>query len=81
MNRQNTMLAVFQIIADSVPNLRSLDLSDNKIYSTEHFSMLKRYASNLQYLDLRKNKVLIILLIRWNNEQRLYIFTSIRCLM
>ncbi|KAK7575604.1 hypothetical protein V9T40_011890 [Parthenolecanium corni] len=57
LNRQNMMLAVFQIIADSVPNLRSLNLSDNKLFSTEHFSMLKRFASDLKILDLSRNKI------------------------
>lgn len=51
------LLGVFQIIAESVPNLRSLSLSDNKIFSTEHFSMLKKHASELKSLNLSKNKV------------------------
>lgn len=72
LNRQNIILAVFQVIVDSAPDLRSLDLSDNKLYSTEHFSMLKRYASNLKSLDLSKNKVPIIFLIRRNDERISY---------
>lgn len=51
------LLAVFQIIAESVPNLHSLSLSDNKIFSTEHFSMLKKHAGELKSLNLSKNRV------------------------
>lgn len=51
------LLAVFQIISESVPNLRVLNLSDNKIFSTEYFVMLKRHAPDLKSFDLSKNKV------------------------
>lgn len=51
------LLAVFQIIGESVPNLRALNLSDNKIFSTEHFVVLKRHAPDLKSLDLSKNRV------------------------
>lgn len=71
------MLAVFQIIADSVPNLRSLNLSDNKLFSTEHFSMLKRFASDLKILDLSRNKVRTISLIHWNDEHFLKNFVKL----
>ncbi|XKL64931.1 hypothetical protein PGB90_005017 [Kerria lacca] len=57
LNRQNMLLAVFQIIAESVPNLYFLNLSDNKIFTTEHFSVLKRHAAELKSLDLSKNKI------------------------
>ena len=56
LNRQVMLLCVFQIIAESVPNIRALNLSENKIFTTEHFSMLKRHACNLKSLDLSKNK-------------------------
>lgn len=57
------LLAVFQIIAESVPNLYFLNLSDNKIFTTEHFSVLKRHAAELKSLDLSKNKVCLNLVL------------------
>ncbi|XP_065202068.1 nuclear RNA export factor 1 [Planococcus citri] len=57
LNRQNIILAVFQIIAESIPNLRSLNLSDNKIFTAQHFSMLKKHCSELKTLNLSKNRI------------------------
>ncbi len=70
LNRQNMLLAVFQIIAENVPNLRGLNLSNNNIFSTEHFSMLKRHAPDLEMLDLSNNKVRGFYLIHcWDFEK------------
>ena len=57
LNRHNVLLEVFQIIAESVPNIRSLDISLNMIFDTEHFEMLKRYMPDLKSLNLRANNV------------------------
>ena len=57
LNTPNVLQAVLEIISKDVPNLRSLSLSNNKIYDTRNFVLLKRNMPNLKSLDLSKNKV------------------------
>lgn len=62
LNCQNVFQTVLEIIGESVPNVVSLDLSNNKIISTEHLSILKKFANQLKSLNLSQNKVCLIFL-------------------
>lgn len=57
LNCQNVFQTVLEIIGESVPNIVSLDLSHNKIISTEHLSILKKFGSRLKSLSLSHNKI------------------------
>ena len=52
---------VLEIIGESVPEVASIDLSNNKIISTEHLSILKKFGSKLKTLNLSHNKVNVVL--------------------
>ncbi|XP_032089881.1 nuclear RNA export factor 1 [Thamnophis elegans] len=57
LNRRNCMLAVLQIISDNIPELLSLNLSDNKLYRLYDMSDLQEKAPNLKILNLSCNQL------------------------
>ncbi|XP_034281227.2 nuclear RNA export factor 1 isoform X2 [Pantherophis guttatus] len=57
LNRRNCMLAVLQIIDDNIPELLSLNLSDNKLYRLDDMSALVQKAPNLKILNLSCNQL------------------------
>ncbi|KAK9391149.1 nuclear RNA export factor 1 [Crotalus adamanteus] len=57
LNRRNCMIAVLQIINDNIPELLSLNLSDNKLYRLDDMSELHQKAPNLKILNLSCNQL------------------------
>ncbi|XP_067011761.2 nuclear RNA export factor 1 [Anabrus simplex] len=55
--RANVMLAVVDIIAENIPELTALNLSDNKLYNIEHLSILTRKLPNLTVLHIGSNRI------------------------
>ncbi|XP_040266005.1 nuclear RNA export factor 1 isoform X1 [Bufo bufo] len=54
-NRKACMQAMLQIIEENVPELLSLDLSNNKLYKLDHMSEIHHKAPNLKILNLSEN--------------------------
>ncbi|XP_063801074.1 nuclear RNA export factor 1 isoform X2 [Pseudophryne corroboree] len=55
MNRKSCMQSMLQIIEENVPELLSLDLSNNKIYKLDYMSEIHLKAPNLKMLNLSGN--------------------------
>ncbi|KAM5138410.1 nuclear RNA export factor 1 [Mantella aurantiaca] len=55
LNRKSCMQSMLQIIEDNVPELLSLDLSNNKLYRLDHMSDIHLKAPNLKILNLSNN--------------------------
>jgi nuclear RNA export factor len=55
--RPNMMMAVLDIIAENVPELTALDLSDNKLYVLDNLSILATKVPNLRVLHIGRNRV------------------------
>jgi hypothetical protein len=55
--RLTIMSAVLEIVAENVPALRALDLSNNKIYELYSLSVLAPKIPNLRVHAIRKNQV------------------------
>ncbi|XP_063173251.1 nuclear RNA export factor 1 [Candoia aspera] len=57
LSRRSCMLAVLQIIQENIPELLSLDLSDNKLYRLEDMIELQQKAPHLKILNLSCNQL------------------------
>ncbi|XP_026544480.1 nuclear RNA export factor 1 [Notechis scutatus] len=57
LNRRNCMAAMLQIVGDNIPELLSLNLSDNKLYRLDDLAGLHRKAPNLKILNLSCNQL------------------------
>ncbi|XP_071974556.1 nuclear RNA export factor 1 [Engystomops pustulosus] len=55
LNRKNCMTAMLQIIEENVPELLSLDLSNNKLYKLDHLTDIHLKAPNLKLINLSDN--------------------------
>ncbi|KAM4721089.1 nuclear RNA export factor 1 [Rhinophrynus dorsalis] len=55
LNRKNCMTTMLQIIEDNVPELLSLDISNNKLYKLEDMADIHLKAPNLKILNLSLN--------------------------
>jgi hypothetical protein len=55
------MIAVLGIVGEGIPDLLALDLSNNKINTTEHLKILVEKVPNLKVLHLGSNKVCAII--------------------
>ncbi|XP_053304508.1 nuclear RNA export factor 1 [Spea bombifrons] len=55
LNRRSCMQAMLQIIEDNVPELLSLDISNNKIYKLDDMAEIHNKAPNLKILHLSNN--------------------------
>jgi nuclear RNA export factor len=55
--RPTVMSAVLDVIAENVPDLRALKLSDNKLYSHENLSELSLKVPNLRALHIGRNRI------------------------
>ncbi|CAI9539641.1 unnamed protein product [Staurois parvus] len=55
LNRKSCMQSMLQIIEENVPELLSLDLSNNKLYRLDHMSEIHLKAPNLKILNLSSN--------------------------
>ncbi|PSN57824.1 Nuclear RNA export factor 1 [Blattella germanica] len=55
--RPNLLIAVIDIIAENVPELVGLDLSNNKLYVLGHLSTLNIKLPNLRALHIGKNRL------------------------
>ncbi|XP_040184915.1 nuclear RNA export factor 1 isoform X2 [Rana temporaria] len=55
LNRKSCVQSMLQIIEENVPELLSLDLSNNKLYRLEHMSEIHLKAPNLKILNLSRN--------------------------
>jgi hypothetical protein len=51
------MSAVLDIIVENTPELRALDLSENKLYELDSLSVLAPKVPNLRVLHVGKNQV------------------------
>ncbi|XP_034954266.1 nuclear RNA export factor 1 [Zootoca vivipara] len=57
LSRRNCMLAVLRIIQENIPELLSLNLSDNKLYRLDDMAELPQKAPNLKILNLSSNQL------------------------
>uniref|UniRef100_A0A8C5RFT9 Nuclear RNA export factor 1 n=1 Tax=Laticauda laticaudata TaxID=8630 RepID=A0A8C5RFT9_LATLA len=57
LNRRNCMAAMLQIVGDNIPELLSLNLSDNKLYRLDDMAGLHRKVPNLKILNLSCNQL------------------------
>ncbi|KAM6434812.1 nuclear RNA export factor 1 isoform 2-T2 [Liasis olivaceus] len=57
LNRRSCMIAVLQIIQENIPELLSLDLSDNKLYRLDDMTELHQKAPHLKILNLSCNQL------------------------
>lgn len=55
--RPTIMLAAIDIIAENIPDLEALDLSDNKIHLLDHLKCLAKKLPYLKILHMANNKV------------------------
>lgn len=55
--RPTIMLAAIDIIAENIPDLEALDLSDNKIHLLDHLKCLATKLPSLKILHMANNKV------------------------
>jgi len=60
LNRNNVLTAAIQIIADSIPDLVALNLSENKLTAIDCLKLLKTSTPNLKVLYIGKNNVRFI---------------------
>ncbi|KAJ6635040.1 Nuclear RNA export factor 1 [Pseudolycoriella hygida] len=56
--RPTIMLAAIDIIAENIPDLEALDLSDNKIHLLDHFKCLSKKLPCLKILHMADNKII-----------------------
>lgn len=62
------ILLVLDIISENIPQLKALDLSDNKIYGLQHLSgVLLEKIPNLTILHLSKNRVSFFFIFTFNS--------------
>ncbi|XP_044538752.1 nuclear RNA export factor 1-like [Gracilinanus agilis] len=57
LNRKNYMTASVQIIGENIPQLLSLNLSNNRIYKLDDFAEIVHKAPNLRSLNLSCNEL------------------------
>ncbi|XP_054849045.1 nuclear RNA export factor 1 [Eublepharis macularius] len=57
LNRRACMLTVLRIIEENIPELLSLNLSDNKLFRLDDMAELPQKAPNLKILNLSCNKL------------------------
>uniref|UniRef100_A0A1L8DH92 Putative mrna export factor tap/mex67 n=1 Tax=Nyssomyia neivai TaxID=330878 RepID=A0A1L8DH92_9DIPT len=57
LSRVSIMGAAIGVITENIPEIETLMLSDNKIYSLTHFDTLAKKCINLKNLCLRNNKI------------------------
>ncbi|KAM9301831.1 nuclear RNA export factor 1 [Gastrophryne carolinensis] len=57
LNRKCCMQSMLQIIGENVPELLSLDLSNNKLYRLEYMADVHQKAPNLKILNLSNNQL------------------------
>ncbi|XP_077180428.1 nuclear RNA export factor 1 [Paroedura picta] len=57
LNRRNCMLTVLRIIEENIPELLSLNVSDNKLYRLDDMVDLAQKAPNLKILNLSCNQL------------------------
>uniref|UniRef100_A0A670JST8 Nuclear RNA export factor 1 n=1 Tax=Podarcis muralis TaxID=64176 RepID=A0A670JST8_PODMU len=57
LSRRSCMLAVLRIIQENIPELLSLNLSDNKLYRLDDMAELPQKAPNLKILNLSSNQL------------------------
>lgn len=57
LNRRNCMLTVLSIIEENIPELLSLNMSDNKLYRLDDMADLPQKAPNLKILNLSGNQL------------------------
>ncbi|XP_056664757.1 nuclear RNA export factor 1-like [Monodelphis domestica] len=57
LNRKNYMTALVQIIGENIPELLSLNLSNNRIYKLDDFADIVHKAPNLRSLNLSCNEL------------------------
>ncbi|XP_029470692.1 nuclear RNA export factor 1 [Rhinatrema bivittatum] len=57
LNRRNCMMTVLQIIEENIPELLSLNLSNNRLYRLEELSELVQKVPNLKILNLSCNEL------------------------
>uniref|UniRef100_A0A1B6IB65 NTF2 domain-containing protein n=1 Tax=Homalodisca liturata TaxID=320908 RepID=A0A1B6IB65_9HEMI len=57
LNRTNVMTAAIQIIAESIPDLMALNLSENKLTAVDCLKILKTSTPNLKVLHIGKNNI------------------------
>ncbi|XP_066438747.1 nuclear RNA export factor 1-like isoform X2 [Eleutherodactylus coqui] len=55
LNRSTSMQPMLQFIGENIPELISLDLSNNKLYRFDHMSEIHLVAPNLKILNLSDN--------------------------
>ena len=55
--RSNVMNNVIRVIGEYIPDVRSIDLSENKLPSLDHFSLFEENTSNLEILNLSNNRL------------------------
>ncbi|XP_059621037.1 nuclear RNA export factor 1 [Phlebotomus argentipes] len=60
LSRVSIMGAAIEVIAANVPEIETLILSDNKIFSLTHFDTLAKKCLNLKNLCLRNNKIAML---------------------
>ncbi|XP_051822081.1 nuclear RNA export factor 1 isoform X2 [Antechinus flavipes] len=57
LNRRNCMSAALRIIEENIPELLSLNLSNNRLYRLDDFSEIVQKAPNLKILNLSGNEL------------------------
>nr|XP_030689702.1 nuclear RNA export factor 1 isoform X3 [Globicephala melas] len=57
LNRRSCMAATLRIIEENIPELLSLNLSNNKLYRLDDLSSIVQKAPNLKILDLSGNEL------------------------
>lgn len=57
LNRRSCMAATLRIIEENIPELLSLNLSNNKLYRLDDMSSLVQKAPNLKILNLSENEL------------------------
>ncbi|XP_071657549.1 nuclear RNA export factor 1 [Patagioenas fasciata] len=57
LNQRSCMQAVLRIIEENIPELRSLNLSHNKLYRLDDLAELPLKAAGLRVLDLSRNEL------------------------
>ena len=48
---------VIRVIGEYIPDVRCIDLSENKLPSLDHFSLFEENTSNLEILNLSNNRL------------------------
>lgn len=60
LNRRSCMAAALRIIEENIPELLSLNLSNNRLYKLDDMSSIVQKAPNLKTLNLSGNEVRLI---------------------